>query len=179
MMIVSNLGQQRPARDPFRDGVTEAALDTTWAEIKTGGGPYLYTAETIATKIANHYESGLNLGRDGAIRMADGEIRPDQKFYLVEFEQAGEILAARSPLTETAQNWYELMKIYMRHRIVSIPFCSYGEEADPVTRQCVTEPAEIQPELDLEPERKAITSSLILPLSIAAVGLVILLGGGK
>jgi len=186
MMIISNLGQS-PTRDPFRDRSTEAVPQATLTP--DGRGEYLYTAEIIAGLIAKHYESGLNLGRDKAIKMADAEIRPDQRFWIVEFEQAGEILAARSPLTETAQNWTELMKIFMKARMISILTCKYGQETDPVTRLCVTKTPErweahdtsvVSPTVGKEPNgEKDKTSSLILPLGIVGVFALLMLGGSR
>lgn len=183
-MIIS-LGQA-PTRDPFRDRSTEAVPDRSLTP--DTGGEYLYTSKILAGLIAKHYESGLNLGRDGAIRRADGEIRPDQRFWIVEFEQAGEILAARSPLTETAQNWTELMKIYMKPRMIGMVYCKYGQEIDSVTRRCVTQtgegivPSVVSPTGDREPngdKEKDKTSSLILPLGIVGVFALLMLGGSK
>ena len=162
------------------DRTTEPPTDSDLVN----GGDYLYTAEVIAGLIAEHYESALRPGRIVAIKMADAKIRPDQKFYLVEFDQAAQILAARSITTETAQNWFELMKIHMQHRLVEIPVCEYGQETDPITRQCVTEAVndwEPEPEPGARPKpllsEKA--SSLILPLSIVVIVLLVMLGGRK
>ena len=146
------------------------------------GGDYLYTAEVIAGLIAEHYESALRPGRIVAIQLADAKIRPDQKFYLVEFDQASKILAARSITTETAQNWFLLMKTHMANRIVEIALCEYGQEIDPITRQCVIEPVkkfEPEPKPKPEPLLSEKTSSLILPLSIVVIVLLVMLGGRK
>lgn len=171
--------QQRPARDTFPDR-TEPPTDS---DLVTGGD-YLYTAEVIAGLIAEHYESALRPGRIIAIKMADAKISPDQRFYLVEFDQASQILAARSITTETAQNWFELMKIHMAYRLVEITLCEYGQEIDPITRQCITEAVnDWEPEPKPKPKREPLlseeASSLILPLGIIGIVLLVMLGGRK
>lgn len=172
--------QQRTGRDSFSNRETEPPTDLV------DGGEYLYTAEVIAGLIATHYESALRPGRIVSIKLADAQIRPDQRFYLVEFDQASQILAARSITTETAQNWFELMKNHMQHRLVEIAVCEYGQETDPVTRQCVTETAkkwEPEPKPKPKPLLKPLlsekTSSLILPLGIVGIVLLVMLGGRK
>jgi len=139
----------------------------------------LYTSEVIAGLIAHQYESAMRYGRVASIKLADGQIRPDQRFYDREIEVAAQILAARSPTTETAQNWYLLMKNSIGYRIVPVPFCSYGDEPHPVTRRCVTKGPEVewQPEPEKEKEAKA-KSSLILPLGIVGIIGLLMLGGG-
>jgi len=116
-------------------------------------------------------------GRVTSIKLADGQIRPDQRFYDREIEIAAQILAARSPATETAQNWYLLMKREIGYRVVPVPFCSYGEEPHRVTRQCVMKGPEVdwQPAPEKEPKAK---SSLILPLGIVGIIGLLMLGGG-
>lgn len=141
-----------------------------------------YASDIIAGLITDQYESPMQYDRVTAIRLADAQIRPDQRFYDREIEVAAQILAARSPTTETAQNWYFLIKQNMSNRIVSVAFCSYGEETDPVTRRCVTKaPQTWQPEP--EPEPKPLlsekTSSLILPLGIVGIIALVMLGGAK
>jgi hypothetical protein len=171
--MVVNLGQ-RPTRatitrgDPLLVPLNEELPAET-----------LVTSEIIAGLITYQYESPMRYGRSISIRLADGQIRPDQRFYDREFEVAAQILAARSPTTETAENWYSLMKNYMGYRIVPVPFCSYGQEPDSVTRQCVTMRAERLPPIP-EPEgEKEDKTSLIIPLGIIGIVAVLMLGGSK
>ena len=138
-MLVS-LGQQRTAREGIRTGDPVFPVPDGELPAET-----LVTSEIIAGLIATHYESAMQHGRITSIRLADGQIRPDQRFYDREIEVAAQILARRSPTTESAQNWYFLMKQYMGQRIVPVPFCSYGEEPDPVSRECITRGAERLP----------------------------------
>lgn len=171
--MLINLGQ-RESRDPgrMRDPLLPPPTEELQAET-------LYTSEIIAGLIARHYESPMQHGRITSIRLADAQIRPDQKFYVREIEVAAQILAARSPTTETAQNWYILMKNYMGYRIRPVPFCSYGVETDPVTRECVTKRPETPP-LVPEPEKEQEgKSSLILPLGIVGIVFLVMIGGNK
>lgn len=174
--MIINLGQQRPAREGIR---TRDAVLPTDGQLPA---ETLYTSEVIAGLIAHQYESPMRYGRVASIKLADGQIRPDQRFYDREIEIAAQILAARSPATETAQNWYLLMKREIGYRVVPVPFCSYGDEPHPVTRQCVMKGPEVewQPEPEREPEKKPkAKSSLILPLGIIVVVAFAMLGGNK
>lgn len=183
MMIA--LGQRRPSRttlDPLTTDPTEDA--------------YLPTAVMIADRVAAYHRSAGEHGRIASVRLADGEIRPDQRFYDVEYQQAAHRLAALFSDT-TAQLWYQFLTSYMGYRLVSMPFCKYGEEPDRVTRQCVekrvTPPVRIpvippvpDPLIpDVPPtngdrrEGGLFDTGLILPLVIGGVGLVFLLGGRK
>ena len=174
--MIINLGQQRSAREGIR--TDEVFLPTNW-ELPA---ETLHTSEVIAGLIAQHYESPMQYGRVASIKLADGQIRPDQRFYDREIEIAAQILAARSPATETAQNWYLLMKREIGYRVVPVPFCSYGDEPHPVSRQCVTKGPEVdwQPEPEREPEKEPkAKSSLILPLAIVGIVGLALIGGTK
>lgn len=172
-MLVS-LGQQRGSRDPARSG--DPLLPDPDEELPA---ETLVTSEIIAGLIAHHYESAMQYSRVTSIRLADGQIRPDQKFYDREIEVAAQILAARSPTTETAQNWYLLMKNYMGYRIRPVPFCSYGEEPDPVTRECVVKRAEPPPGIPQPEPQPEITRALLLPLGIIGVVFLVMIGGSK
>ncbi len=173
--MIVGLGQQRPTREVTRSG--DLVLPVPDAELPA---ETLVTSEIIAALIATHYESAMQHSRVTSIRLADGQIRPDQRFYDREIEVAAQILARRSPTTETAQNWYVLMKKYMSKRIVPVPFCSHGEEPDTVTRQCVTRGAERAPTAVKQPElQQAAKSSLILPLGIVGIVALLMLGGKK
>jgi len=169
--LIINLGQQRPPRDPLRP--RDPVLPPSDGEI-----PAILTSEIVAGLIADHYESPMQYGRADSIKLADGQIRPDQRFYDREIEVAAQILAARSPSTETAQNWYLLMKREIGYRVVPVPFCSYGEEPHPVTRQCVMKGPEMewQPEPEKEAKDK---SSLIAPLAIIGIVGLLMIGGSK
>lgn len=175
MMI--SLGQPRPSRNGIpRDLVLP----------ETGTETYLKTAVMMANLVANYHTSAAQHGRIASVRLADGDIRPDQRFYDVEYQQAAKRLATLFP-DSTAQVWYQFLRDYMGYRLVDMPFCSYGEEADPVTRQCV-EKREIAPVRDTAiPELPTVApqkgmvfdSGLILPLMIGGIGLLVLLGGRK
>lgn len=176
--MIVGLGQ-RPTRRPIsRDDPLLVAPD---GELPA---ETLVTSEIIAGLIAQHYESPMQHGRITSIRLADGQIRPDQKFYDREIEVAARILAARSPTTETAQNWYLLMKNYMGYRIVPVPFCSYGQEPDPVTRECVTRRAERAPPVVWAPEpekekEREDKNSLVIPMAIIGMVFLVMMLGGK
>ncbi|KKN15019.1 hypothetical protein LCGC14_0990210 [marine sediment metagenome] len=175
-MIIA-FGQQRTAREGIRAG--DLVLPVTDGELPA---ETLVTSEIIAALIATHYESAMQHGRIASIRLADGQIRPDQRFYDREIEVAAQILARRAPTTESAQNWYLLMKQYMGYRVVPVPFCSYGEEPDTVTRQCVARRAERAPAAVKQPEpgpEREAKSSLILPLGIVGIVALLMLGGRK
>lgn len=184
------LGQVRPSRTSSTN-----PEDFVWQEAATD---YLPAAKSIASRIAGYYEGPYEYGRIQSIKLADRAIRPDQRFYDVEYRQAATILQERSPNTETASNWYALMYQNAGYRIVSTPFCSYGQEPDPVTRKCVEKrvPAPVrkpvipglQPTPETEPQptpeseaQKGMVfdTDLILPVGIAAIALVVLLGGRK
>lgn len=187
-MIIMQLGQT-PRDSVIRrsDGITAPPPDGTLPE------ETLDTSKIIANRIASHYEGPYEHSRVEAIKLADRDIRPDQRFYDVEYRQASLILAARSPTTETAHNWYTLMKNYAGWRIVPIPFCKYGEVSDPVSRKCVTERAYTPPvdRIAPRPEETIIApipedkdngtqiSSLIVPLGIVGVLAIVMLGGRK
>jgi len=77
-----------------------------------------------------------------------------------------------------------LMKIHMDNRIVEIAICSFGQEIDPVTRQCIIEAVkkwepEPEPAPKPEPLLSEKTSSLILPLGIVGIIALVMLGGSK
>ena len=153
----------------------------------------LPTAGIIARLITKYYEGAYEYGRVDSIKLADREIRPDQRFYDVEFRQAAHILETRSPTSETWENWYALMKDYAGYRITEQPFCSYGQEPDPVTRKCVTKrpdrpdraPVIAQPAPDGTSNGtgngngNGIEIGLILPLGIVGILALVMLGGNR
>ena len=175
-MLIS-LGQPRPSRRfPSPDLVLPDA----------GTESYLNTAVMLADLVAEYHRSAAQHDRIASVRLADGDIRPDQRFYDVEYGQAAKRLANLFP-ESTAQVWYQFLRDYMGYRLVAMPFCSYGEEPDPVTRQCVEERAPVRdisiPELPpagKEPQKGLVfDTGLILPVVIVGVGLIVLLGGRK
>lgn len=185
MMIC--LGQPRPSR------IERGSGDLVLPE--TGTEDYLSTSLMIADRVATYHRSAAQHGRAASVRLADGQIRPDQRFYDVEYQQAAQRLAALFT-DSTAQVWYQFLNNYMAYRLVDMPFCGYGKEPDPVTRECV-EKRVIAPVRDngipelpsvgpfptviVEEPRKGFVfdTSLILPLAIGGIGLFVLLGGRK
>ncbi len=179
MMI--SLGQQRPPR-----GGTPVPRDPPLPD--PWDGQYLMTAVILADLIAKHFRSPGQPGRIASVRLADSDIRPDQRFYDVEYQQAAQSLAESFPDT-TPDLWYVFLNNYMGYRLVDMPFCSYGKEPDPVTRQCVDKRSTIPPVPEppipepppipgVEPQKgMTFDTGLILPLVIGGVGLLVLLGG--
>jgi hypothetical protein len=192
-MIIA-LGQARTSRrEPDAGGSDWPSYETT--------GKYLHTSQTIANLVAEHYRSPYQYGRIESIREADGDIRPDQRFYDREYQQAAEILAALFPEGVGKNEWYMFLRNYMGYRLLDMPFCSYGMEPDPVTRKCVQERVREAPRRDvleptpdreptpgLEPRPKpppdekdeeSKWADLILPLGIVVVLGVVMLSGGR
>lgn len=196
-MIIA-LGQIR--RTSSRTPEARDAGASEWPSYETNG-QYLYTSEMIANLVAKHYRSPYQYGRIESVRKADGDIRPDQRFYEREYQQAAEILAGRFPEGVGKNEWYMFLRNYMGYRLVDMAFCSYGMEPDPVTRKCVQERREAprrdvveltpdrEPTPGLEPKPKPPTdkdeeeeskwAGLILPLGIVAVLGVVMLSGGR
>ena len=148
----------------------------------------------IANLVAKHYRSPYQYGRIESVRKADGDIRPDQRFYEREYQQAAEILAALFPEGVGKNEWYTFLRNYMGYRLVDMAFCSYGMEPDPVTRKCVQERVDLapsrngyeatpgiepRPKPDKDEEEDSKLADLILPLGIVAVLGVVMLSGGR
>ena len=177
--MIIDLGQTRPSRRERNGTTVEWPSDEIIAQ-------YVYTAEMIADLVAKHHSSLYQYGRIESVRKADSDIRPDQRFYAVEYRQAAEILADRFPEGVGKNEWYTFLRNYMGYRIVDMPFCSYGMEPDTVTRQCVQERGEIPQRRDIpvEPtpdqkDERSKTGDLILPLGIVAVLALAMLSGGR
>jgi len=172
---------------------TDDAPVIDWPSYDTGA-KYLYSAKIIADLVAKHYGGAYQYTRPDAVRMADGDIRQDQRFYDTEYKQAAEILATTFPTDVAASDWYMFLRNKMGYRLVDVPFCSYGMEPDPVTRKCVTERVDIprgngyEPIPGLEPkpppyendeEEESEWAALIIPLGIVGIIALVMLGGGR
>jgi len=182
MMI--ELGQVRRTSRSITD-----APASEWPSYETGA-EYLYSAKIIADLVAKHHAGAYQYSRPDAVRMADGDIRQDQRFYDTEYKQAAEILATRFPTGVGASDWYMFLRNKMGYRLVDMPFCSYGMEPDPVTRKCVQERVApggngYDPILDLEPkppedeEKESEWEGLIIPLGIVGIIALVMLGGSR
>lgn len=133
----SGFGQRRGITDPGEEAPERRRIgEPVPPEEPTR---YLPTAERIAALVSKHMESGYRLTTDEAVRMANGEIRPDQRFYLVEYQQAAKKLetAYRRRATEAA--WLITLRNNMGYRLVEMQTCRYGYVIDPTTRRCVVE----------------------------------------
>ncbi len=99
---------------------------------------YAEAAQMIASSVLAAMQSGYGATPDQAVRMADRQINPAQRFYDVEFNQAATLLAQSYPAV-TVNAWLLHLGNNMGHRRVVMPVCPYGEVVDPVSRACVPE----------------------------------------
>lgn len=118
---------------------------------------YMEAAQMLASSILAVLRAGYGVTPDQAVRMADRQINPDQRFYDVEFHQAAILLNQSYPAV-TTNAWLLHLGNMIGYRRVIIPICRYGEVVDPVTRACVPETV-IAPEPEVRipevPEREA------------------------
>jgi len=101
---------------------------------------YTEAAQVIASSVLSAMRTGYGVTADQAVRIADAQINPAQRFYDVEFHQAATLLAQSYPAV-TVNAWLLHLGNNMGYRKVVMPICHYGEMVDPVTRACVPETA--------------------------------------
>lgn len=118
---------------------------------------YAPAAQLIASSVLSAMQSGYGVTADQAVRMANAQINPAQRFYEVEFHHAATLLSQSYPAVQIGA-WLHHLGNNMGYRKVIMPICAYGEVVDPVTRACVPErvliPQEEVPEERREEKRE-------------------------
>lgn len=150
-MIYQVFGQARTARRGVTAPREGEAVVTRAVEPEPTG--FLPTSQAIASAIIAILKTGYGITADQAVRMADNQMNPDQRFFEVEFHHAAILLAQSYPSVYVSA-WLQLLGNYMGWRKRAIPTCPYRQVIDPVTRECVPEtvPAVEIPEVPEVPE---------------------------